>query len=126
MADDKPARTKRRIRESTETMRDRSDRADAASLVVKRRGPVGRAFAKFFGLGLWQPLRIAGRFLGKYLIPPYFKNSARELRLVTWPSGKQSRRLTFAVMIFALVFGVIIAVVDYGLDKAFKAIILNQ
>lgn len=119
-------RKKRRIRESTETIRERGVRADATKSTAQKRGPVRRMLHWFFGLIIWKPFKVTGRFLGKYLIPPYFKNSWRELRFVTWPSRTQSRQLTFAVMVFAVVFGVIIAIVDYGLDKAFKALILNQ
>jgi preprotein translocase SecE subunit len=49
----------------------------------------------------------------------------QELRLVTWPNWKQSRQLTFAVLVFAVIFGAAIAVVDYGLDKVFRNILLK-
>jgi len=65
------------------------------------------------------------RFIGKILLIPYFVGSWRELRQVTWPTRRESRRLTTAVVMFALVFGLLIAVVDYGLDKLFKQVLLK-
>jgi preprotein translocase SecE subunit len=65
------------------------------------------------------------RLLGKVLFPAYLRNSWQELRLVTWPNWKQSRQLTSAVLIFAIIFGAVIALVDYGLDKVFRSILLK-
>lgn len=81
--------------------------------------PVGRVVKR---IGHWKPFHI----LGLILVPRYFRNSWAELRQVTWPSLRESRRLTVAVVIFATVFGLLIAVVDYGLDKVFKKVILKQ
>ena len=81
-----------------------------------------RAIAWFFRLlGRFKPFRI----IGYILVPPYFRNSWRELRKVTWPTLKQSRQLTMAVTLFAVIFGVLIAGVDYGLDKLFKQVLLK-
>ena len=68
-----------------------------------------------------------GRFLNKrrHFIPSYFRNSFKELRDVKWPDRKQTTQLTLAVFIFATIFGVIIAVTDYGLDKVFKKVLLK-
>jgi len=60
-----------------------------------------------------------------WLVPRYFINSWRELRQVTWPNRRETWRLTAAVMIFAIVFGALIAVVDLGLDQIFKRLILR-
>jgi preprotein translocase SecE subunit len=65
------------------------------------------------------------RSIGKILLPRYIRNSWKELKLVTWPSWQQSRQLTFAVIIFATVFGAVIAAVDFGLDKLFRYILLK-
>jgi preprotein translocase SecE subunit len=73
-------------------------------------------------IGHWKPFHL----LGLVLVPRYFRNSWHELGGVTWPSLRQSRRLTVAVVIFATVFGILIALVDYGLDKVFKKVILKQ
>ena len=65
-------------------------------------------------------------WLGSKLVPTYFKNSFKELKLVTWPNRKESRQLTSAVIIFAVVLSLIVALIDLGLDKVFKKVILKQ
>ncbi len=52
--------------------------------------------------------------------PGYFRSSYKELKLVSWPNRKETWRLVFAVFIFATLFGLLITVVDFGLDKLFK------
>lgn len=63
--------------------------------------------------------------LVRIIVPAYFRNSWRELRMVTWPTWKLSRQLTVAVLIFAVIFAGLIGLVDWGLDKAFKVIFLK-
>lgn len=116
------SKPKRRLRTSSETIRERAAKAQASDNKPKRRatGKIGKVFA---------PLHPVGRVLrkiGRFVIPPYFRNSWRELRQVTWPKWKQSRQLTGAVIVFSIIFGVLIAVVDLGLDKVFKKVILKQ
>jgi hypothetical protein len=48
----------------------------------------------------------------------------KELRQVTWPGRKETRQLTLAVFVFATVFGLMVTLTDYGLDKVFKKVIL--
>jgi preprotein translocase SecE subunit len=67
------------------------------------------------------PFRILWRILGL----TYIRASWKELRGVTWPTFRDSVRLTFAVIIFSILFGIIIAVVDYGLDKVFKELFVK-
>lgn len=83
---------------------------------------VGRGFKKLGAfLGRYRVLR----FIGRILLPRYFRNSWKELRGVTWLTFKQSRQLTTAVIIFALIFGVVVAFLDYGLDKVFKQVLVK-
>ena len=70
---------------------------------------------------IWKPIA----WLFRHIVPRYFKESWKELKQVTWPSTKDTFRLTFIVLLFSLVFGGLIAGVDYGLDKIFKALILK-
>ncbi len=72
-----------------------------------------------------KPVRAIGRVLSKVLLINYFRSSWRELRQVTWPTRRETIKLTFAVFIFAIAFGLAIAAVDYGLDKIFKRILLS-
>ena len=134
-SNDAPKRKRRVLRPSLNsaepsTLRQKSEQAQAKSDKPARFGRLRRILGTpFRAIGrLFRPL---GRFrffrvLGYVLFPPYFRNSWRELRLVTWPDRTQTRRLTFAVIIFSMVFGVIVAGVDYGLDKAFREFVLKK
>lgn len=70
---------------------------------------------------IWQPIG----WILRHIIPRYFKSAYHELRLTTWPNRKQSRQLTIAVVLFAVVFGVFVWVLDYGLDKVFKELFVK-
>lgn len=72
-----------------------------------------------------RPARFMGRILSKILLFNYFRTSWHELRHVTWPGRKETLQLTFAVFIFAISFGLMIAVVDYGLSKLFQEVLLR-
>ena len=65
------------------------------------------------------------KFLAKITGIAYIYHSAQELRSVSWPSLKESTKLTSAVLLFSIVFGLFIAVVDFGLDKLFKQVLLK-
>jgi preprotein translocase SecE subunit len=132
---DKTDGKKRRVK-NPETFRERAVKATeadskpaAASRLksggAKATGPVRRATSKVAQAEALKPLRRPARIVGKIIVPTYFRNSFSELKLVTWPNWKQSRQLTTAVMIFAVVFGAAIATVDWGLDKVFKNILLK-
>lgn len=133
MADSQPSKTtKRRLRASTQTVRQQAEQAQTEVIkpTKKRRlrssmskagkplSPVGRFFKRVFNR---QPFI----FIGHILWPRFMRNAFRELKFVTWPTRKQSRDLTFAVLMFAIVFGVAITIIDYGLDKLFKALIIK-
>lgn len=64
------------------------------------------------------------RFLRKILLIDYISSSWTEVRKVEWPNRKETIKLTSAVFIFAIAFGIFVAVIDYGLDKLFKEVIL--
>lgn len=68
-----------------------------------------------------------GRFLNKKrrLTPRYFIDAFKEMRLVEWPNKRTTIRLTVAVFVFALFFGLVIALVDFGLDKVFKKVFVD-
>lgn len=132
MPDVKPTKAKRLVK-NPETFRERAVKASESDAKPKRLSglkratsklispvarPVSRASRKVFGLKPFQ-------LIGKILLPAYFRNSWRELRQVTWPNWQQSRQLTFAVLIFAIIFGAVIAIVDYGLDKVFRNVLLK-
>ncbi len=81
---------------------------------------------KQIGHGLrWFFTRRPMKFIGRIIGLRFIRNSWRELRTVTWPTWKEGVRLTGAVILFAVIFGAFIALVDYGLDKVFKQILLK-
>jgi preprotein translocase SecE subunit len=79
---------------------------------------IGHGLRWFFML---KPVRFIGRIVGL----GYLRDSLKELRTVTWPTFKESTRLTGAVIIFSIIFGLFVAIVDFGLDKVFKQILLK-
>ncbi len=119
------AKPKRVISSKSESIREKVEKTTSESEKSPRRlratsRKIAAPFAKVFG-----PI---GRFLGKiskYIIPPYFRNSWNELRQVTWPTRRETFRLTGAVIAFSVVFGAVIALVDFGLDKLFKEVLLK-
>ena len=66
-----------------------------------------------------RPLRLAKKLLGI----DYFVSSWQELRQVSWPNRRQTWQLTSAVIIFSVIFGLLLAGVDKGLDVVFKHIL---
>jgi preprotein translocase subunit SecE len=125
-------KSKRRLRASSETVRERNEKLQLRAATPKNPSKVRAFFSGFF----W-PLRALGhqigklgrfrvfRWIGYVLLPVYIRNSWRELRLVTWPTRRQSLQLTNAVIIFSVIFGLLVAVVDFGLDKLFKEFIIK-
>jgi preprotein translocase SecE subunit len=133
MADKKP-----RVRK-VETVRERNEkatkRAEESANKVKKQPlrtsakTVGSVASKPFK---WiakpfnvRPVRFVFRWIGRILWPRYFRNAFKELRQVTWTTRKQTWKLTFAVLIFATVFGFLVTITDYGLDKVIKRIVLR-
>lgn len=95
----------------------------AASSAAKPVGAVGSALKTEYHL--IKPKENAGFFTkSRSLTPKYIKNSLAELKNVTWPGRKETWKLVFAVFVFALSMGVFIAVLDFGLEKLFKQVIL--
>jgi len=140
MADKPVARSKRRTVKDPETFRERSLKAAAASgkpSAAMRLKSVGGKVTKPIiqptlrgvrRLGTVQPFKFIYKlihWIGLVVVPPYLRSSWKELKLVTWPTRRQSRQLTIAVLIFAIAFGAVVALVDFGLDKAFRHILLK-
>lgn len=131
----------KRILKNPETFRERALKAQSVepskksrirrffgaifSLIAKLFRPLKKPLAWLKRTRLAKLLRKPLKLLAKILFLSYIKDSLKELKNVTWPSWKQSRSLTLAVLIFAIVFGTLIATVDYGLDKLFKTLLLK-
>jgi preprotein translocase SecE subunit len=118
-----------------QTVRQRASK-EQAKAAKPRRLKQGATTAKkpiksAFGVGKKEfyvplPNNRLGRFLNKkrHFIPKYFRDSWAELKQVTWPNRKQTAKLSLAVIMFAVVFALLISVVDFGLDKLFRQLIL--
>jgi preprotein translocase SecE subunit len=139
MAETKANTTKKkRVVKNPETFRERAVKANQSNNKQKR-----RPFKKLWAV-ISKPFKVVKarldklaenkivsillkpfRLLGKVLLFGYFKSSWEELKQVTWPTLKQSRQLTFAVVSFAVVFGASIAGLDWVLGKVFKQILLK-
>lgn len=131
VAESKQASKSRRLGKKVETVRERADKAvqkqdNAQPRRLRTTGRRVTAPFRFVGRQLAKLGRIKlFRIIGYIIVPPYFRNSWKELRQVTWPTFKMSVRLTTAVFLFALTFGLLIAVTDFGLDKLFKQVLLK-
>lgn len=58
-------------------------------------------------------------------ISKYFRESWVELQKVTWPTRKQAIKLTAAVIIFAIAFAAIIALLDTVFSNMLQKLILK-
>ena len=135
MANSKP---KRRIK-PVETVRQKAEKASIEKPKKARRirsaaGKVGRPILNTAGkvsVKEYHPLTLPDNKVGRVFnhrvrfMPKFFRAAWQELRQVTWPSRRETGKLTLAVITFAIVFGFMIAVVDYGLDKLFKEVLIK-
>jgi preprotein translocase SecE subunit len=138
--DNKPA--KKRQLKKTVSVRQRAERSTgkpkkrvihraAGKVAVPLRfvaKPIGKALRPLGFLLIpfkTKPARAIGRFLASVLLFKFFREAWNELRQVQWPTARETTRLTIAVFVFSLVFGAIVAVTDYGLDKVFKKVFID-
>jgi preprotein translocase SecE subunit len=130
--DNKPKRTLK----NPETFRERAIKANETSDKPERPhrirkffaaifSPIGKFFARLKKIKALKPLFAAFRIIGRIIWPKYFRTSFHELKKVTWPTWKISLRLTYAVIVFAVIFGISVAFVDWGLGKIFKHLLLK-
>jgi preprotein translocase SecE subunit len=135
-------RKKRRVLKKSETVREKRQKAGVAQPKKRRvRQTVSKANrpVRAFGHGLarasrplspllkpfrTRPARFVGRILSKIFFLGYIRASWRELRQVTWPNRRETVKLTLAVFVFAISFALLIAVLDFGLDKVFKQLLV--
>ena len=142
MAQPSKKRTVRKLKK-TETVRERSERTVnpvAKKRHVKRTALLfGRPFVvvgKFISKVLsplafllkpfWtRPARKIGRIFASIFLLRFFRDAWKELRQVQWPTARETIRLTTAVFIFSVLFGVVVAIVDFGLDKVFRKLFID-
>lgn len=143
MAEDSKAKSgKRRVVKKSETVREKREKAAEVKPKQHRvRQTAGKANrpVKAAGRGIakavrplnpllkpfrTRPARFVGRFLAKVLFINYVTASWKELRQVTWPNRRETTKLTLAVFVFAISFALLIAILDFGLDKVFKQLLV--
>jgi len=122
---------------NTESVRQRIDkqsnpkkRRQIKTTVSKISSPIKsvlRFLTKEYSLPLKTPDNKFGRMLSKNrrVIPKFFKDAWNELKLVSWPTKKETTRLTTAVFVFASLFGIAIWLVDLGLDNIFRKVLIK-
>jgi preprotein translocase SecE subunit len=127
---------KPRVRKAP-TLREQAEIARSKTEKDQKAGKIRRASSKLSGSlrktritrnPLIKLIARVGRAIKKvlrWITPNYFINSWREVRQVTWPSRRETWRLTVAVFIFAVIFGALVAGVDKVLDVIFKKIVLK-
>lgn len=138
---DKPA--KKRQLKKAETVRDRVERAGSEQPKKRRiKATAGKASRPFKLVGRavtkvlrpfvfvlkpfrTRPARFIGRLLASILLLKFFRASWGEVRQVEWPDLRTTLRLTVAVFVFSILFGTIIAITDYGLDKVFRKVFID-
>lgn len=145
MAKQEPAKKpKTRKVKNPETFRDRALKASVTKTKKNRFAFLTKLIKRTFG-AIVKPFKVVKRKLAKtkagrlskklfkrplhilsvILLISYFRSSFSELKQVTWPSWKQSWRLTFAVLAFAIVFGCLIAGLDWVLAKVAKEVLIK-
>jgi len=118
----KEPKSQRRIIKSAPTVREQASQHSA------NKAPKKSGIFRLAGHYIALPFKWLGRGLkkiGRFIIPSYFRNSWHELKLVTWPTRRESWQLTLAVILFAVIFGALVTIVDYGLDKVFRKVLLD-
>lgn len=50
----------------------------------------------------------------------YFKGAIAEIRKVKWPTRKEAAKLTFAVIVFSVMFAFFTALIDFGINNLFE------
>ncbi len=86
---------------------------------------ISKPFKTLSKIKALRPLFLVMHIIGLIIYPRYIRNSFNELKDVTWPKFGESLKLTYAVIIFAVIFGAAVALVDLGLGKIFKVILLK-
>lgn len=126
---------KPKVAKKTQTVRERAEKAQnkqprriksTAGKVVSPLKRVKKLGKREYHLPL--PNNKVGRFLGKRgkIVPKYFRDAWKEIRQVTWPTRSETLRLTLAVFIFSVIFAVFVGLLDYGLDKLFRHLIIKK
>jgi preprotein translocase SecE subunit len=94
----------------------------AASAATKPVGKAGKALNTEFHIIGKKDSNFFTR--SRRITPKYFREAWKELKNVTWPGRMETWRLVFAVFVFSLTLGLFIAVLDYGLERLLREVVL--
>lgn len=125
----KQASKKQTVRERSQATTTKSRRLNTGASKLRSKA---KSVSKFGKREYHIPLpdNKVGRILKKRvkvrIIPKFFRQSWAEIRQVQWPNRRETRRLTIAVLIFSFIFGVSVSLLDVGLDKLFKEVIIKK
>lgn len=124
----------RRVIKKAETVRQRADKQQSPKKprrISRTASSAAKPIRAAYHFGKREyfiplPKNKAGRFFNKRLrlMPRFFRDAWQEVRQVTWPSRQETWKLTLAVFIFAMVFGTVIWLVDIGIERIFRKILL--
>lgn len=129
---------KKRVIKKAETVREKAAKKADAPVKTRRLHKVTSSAkrplsaARRIGKKEYHPVKLPDNKVGKFLTsnrkvtPKFLREAWAELRQVTWPNRKETAKLTLAVFVFAITFGLLIAGVDFGLDKLFRALLLDK
>ncbi len=143
MADTSNKKRKIRRLKNTETVRQQTAKhlisQDKTSKLAVIKNKIKALFAAIwkviksllrpFSFLLWpfrlKPVKFVGRLLVKILLLQYFISAWKEVRRIKVPSFKTTIRLSIAVFVFSIMFGILVSVTDYGLDKVFRKVFID-
>jgi preprotein translocase SecE subunit len=114
------------VRERADKHLAKSSKSPSSRKTLKSTRGLKKVLAREF-----HPIKLPNNKLGNTLTkrrsatPSYFVNSLRELKLVDWPSRRQALSLSMAVIVFSVTIAIFVQLLDYGLGKLFKEVILK-
>ncbi len=126
----------KRANKKTQTVRERTKTNDTPKKERRIRKTVGnkvKAPAKGLSklhkkvVNIPLPDNRFGRIMGKRIkiFPQFLVNAFKEIKLVVWPTPRQTVSLTIAVFIFAVIFASIVGLLDFGFSKLFEKYIIK-
>ncbi|MDO4902158.1 MAG: preprotein translocase subunit SecE [bacterium] len=134
-AKDDAAKTSSSAPQKTETSKPKISkyRAKVEGVELSKKKKSGKKLPKWLAVILAPfifVLRIVGKVLGFILRPlaplgRYFRDSWRELKLVRWPTRRETWKMTGSVIAFSVIFAGVILALDGIFSWIFKTILGN-
>jgi preprotein translocase SecE subunit len=127
---------KKRVLKKTETVREKATKKEVEQKPRRLHKVTGAAkrplgAARRMGAKEYHPIKLPDNKVGRFMTasrkvtPRYFRDAWAEVKQVSWPNRRETAKMTLAVFTFAIIFSLLIGVVDFGLDKLFRELLLN-